>query len=390
MTPVSADSPPVVVDLRNHRDDYEWLANRLDKIHSEIQRKLDTNPEAIDAIEMLILVMPYAMTRKDYLRWEPLLYQSLQHAMTLRDNEFLMQLWANVGETRLQVGHYRTAGEAFGVALNRANRHAGTADILLARIGLLKSTTIFKMEDIDEFVADTLELTHSVSDLSLTARTHYTLAVAYTHRAETRKALGHAQTAYAVWHCLHNTFEKNRAALIAAEACRVVLQFKQAVHYLQAVQGDFEQNYDEALYMYQRGALLLEMAHYDDARHWLEMALENCLKLDRPYMAGAAHHALGLTLIELGCYNEAYRHLRRALVTWQKIENRYQQAELVYALGYWHYRQCELVQAQDLYGDALVLSQSIVASPLLTDLQKRIEEDLEQVANELQEQIKKP
>ena len=99
MIPPADDNHPVVVDLRNHRDDYEWLATHLDQIHNEISQKLDSNLHAIDAIEMLILVMPYAITRKDYLRWEPLLYEGLQHAMTLRDNEFLIQLWANLGES---------------------------------------------------------------------------------------------------------------------------------------------------------------------------------------------------------------------------------------------------------------------------------------------------
>ena len=378
--------PAVVVDVRNHRDDYEWLESHLNNIHNEIQQQLEANPAVGEAIEMLNLVMPYVMTRNDYLRWEPLLYSGLQHAMTLRDNNLLIQLWANLGESHLQIGHYQTAAEAFDVALKRANRSAGTEDILLARIGVLKSTTIFKMEDVEQFISDTLDIAQSIQDMSLTARIHYTLAVAYTNRAETAKALGHAQIAYVCWHRLGNTFEKNRSSLIAAEACRVALCFEQAIHFLNTVDGHFTQNFDEALYTYQRGVILLEMARFDDALYWLEQALDTCLKLDRPYMAGAAQHALGLVLIEMDAFDDAYRHLRRALVTWQKIENRYQQAELLYALGYWHSRQNEPNQAQHLYLDALGLSESIVASPLLTDLRQRIQDDLTELANQRQEQ----
>jgi tetratricopeptide (TPR) repeat protein len=107
-------------------------------------------------------------------------------------------------------------------------------------------------------------------------------------------------------------------------------------------------------------------------------------------MAGAAQHALGLVFIELHLYKDAYRHLRRALVTWQKIENCYQQAELVYALGYWHHCQGQLSQAQALYRDALALSLSIVASPLLTDLKRRLQEDLDQLANDLGDHAANP
>lgn len=373
---------PAVADLRNHRDDYEWLATHLDEIHREIRHKLQSIPVGIDALEMLNLVMPYAMTRQDYLRWEPLLYEGLHHAMNLRDEEFLIRLWANLGESHLQFGHYRTATEAFAVALKRANRHAGAENILLARIGLLRSTTIFKMGDVEQFIADTLQMTQAISDLSLIARMHYSLAVAYTHRAETQKALGHTQIAYVCWHRLGNSFEKNRAILIAAEACRVAFRFDQAMRYQNAIQARFEQDYDEALYIYQRGALLLEMERFEEARAWLEQALERCLKLDRPYMVGAARHALGLVLTRLGLFDQSYQQLRRALVIWQKIENRYQQAELVYALGDWHFRQGQREQARALYLDALELSQSIVESPLLTGLRHRIQEDLEQLDSE--------
>ena len=126
------------LDLQEHLNDYDWLDDHLDQVYIQIARGLNgRSASAVEAIETLNLIMPYALTRADYKRWENVLYDALLCAMDLSNTDFQIQVWSHLGACLFQSGNYQTASDAFSKALARTDRNVTIENRLLARIGIL-------------------------------------------------------------------------------------------------------------------------------------------------------------------------------------------------------------------------------------------------------------
>ncbi|HLV36129.1 MAG TPA: tetratricopeptide repeat protein [Spirillospora sp.] len=370
--PLSRITKYTALDVQEHSDDYAWLAEHIDPIYRQISNDINYDHRAAVTIELLNAIMPYALTRPDYRRWDFLLYDALSHAMILRDEEYQIQIWSHLGSSYLQYGQYRSASDAFGKALTRVADHATPELHLLARIGMLRVEAVSQTRDIQGFIAETLAAAQAIVNYRLLAKLHYTLALVYLHQAETCRALGHGQMALCYWHQLGNDREVERTLLLLAEACRVAMRPEMAARYLEQVTPGAGDTYRQAAHYYQQGAVLLESGHLTEAESMLQRALSLFKSLDFPYYTGASHHTLGLTQTKLGQYAEARRNLRRALIIWQKMDNRFQQANAVYALGFLDERMGNRDSAGQLYKQALALCERIPDSPLLRDLRADI------------------
>jgi tetratricopeptide (TPR) repeat protein len=249
--------------------------------------------------------------------------------------------------------------------------------MLLARIGMLRTSIIYSKHDVDKFIEDSLRLAQTINDPNLIAQLNYTLAVAYAHRAETQKALGHAQLALGYWH--KNRTMKNRVLLIMAEACRSIGLFERAAWYMQHVETIYDRSYEDALQAYARGALLVELEHPQEALQWLDVAQNQFAALDRRYMTGATCQTIALAQIQLEQFDDAHQNIRRALIIWEQIENQYQKAEAVYTLGYLHHARNELDKARSMYDFALGIAQNMTLSPMVSGLIARLQDDLDQL-----------
>jgi tetratricopeptide (TPR) repeat protein len=320
--------------------------------------------------------MPYGLTRHDYTRWQSALYDALLYAMDLRDEEFQIQIWSHLGNYHFQKADYRTASTTFHKALEHCNVDATPEIELLARIGMLRAKTIFATSEIEGFINDTLQAARSIESYHLLGKLYYTLAVAYTHQAETRKALGYGQMALACWYKEHNTAEKERTALALAETSRVAMCFEQARRYLALVPADAENDYLSGIYRYHQGSVLLEQNQIEDALPHVEYALRLFKKLDFPYMTGAAYHLLALVQTKLDDFDIARENLRRAIIIWQRINNVYEQVSGIYALGFLEERANRPAEARSLYIRARELMVKLPDTPLVSELRKEIEAHL--------------
>ncbi len=366
------------LDVQEHMDDYMWLDEHLDDMFEQIRAGLQNDPLPADTIQLLNTIMPYALTRTDYRRWDPLLYDAVLQVINLRDTENHILIWSHLGSSYLQNGRYRSASEAFDNALRRADYAQTPETRLLARIGMLRAQTIFQTSDIDLFISQTLDETRDMVNYRLLGRLHFVLALAYTHQGRTPQALGHGQIALCYWDQLHNMDEVERCALLLAETCRVAQCYSQAERYLQLVEPTTGDAYKLAIYHYQQGALLLEQNQLDDAKVRFQQAVTAYRHLnDFPYFTAASQHALGLVETKLQLYDSARRNLRRALILWQEMDNRFQQVNAVYALGFLEEKAGQFTKAQHLYQQALAVCATLPVSPMLDELRRELEEHLQ-------------
>ncbi|MBZ0303981.1 MAG: hypothetical protein K8J31_29855, partial [Anaerolineae bacterium] len=314
-----------VYEIQEHIDDHTWLDARINCLHEHIETGIRSNTTAVESIQLLNTIMPYALTRTDYRRWEPLLLDALLHAMDLKDEESQIQIWAHLGSSYLQSGRVRTAAEAFRKSLARITQDATPETKLLARIGMLRAQAVTQASDIQQFIEETLTEARCVVNYHLRGRLHFAVGMIYTHMGQTQQALGHAQIALACWHQLHNSKEFERSALLLTEACRIAMCYQQAARYQELVHPGTEDLYKQAVYHYQRGAILLEQDQLRAAGSEFQRALANYQMLDFPYLTGATYHALGLVQTKLNDFKGARDSLRYALTIWQEMENQFQQ-----------------------------------------------------------------
>lgn len=368
------------IDLEEHINDYDWLDEHIHVIYRQIQEGLCYDFSAQEAIRQLNLIMPYALTRHDYARWKDPLYDAMLHALELKDEEFQIQVWSHLGNYHLQKADYHTAANTFRKALEHPDIEATPEIELLARIGMLRTKTIYQTEDVNQFIQDTLEAARSVKSYPLLGKLYYTLAIAYAHQAETRKALGYGQMALACWYQANNTAEKERVALALAEICRVAMCFDQAARYLALVPANADNVYISAVQHYHQASVLLEKNQLQEALEHIERALRMFKTLDFPYMAGAAYHTLALVQTKLDEFDMARDNLRRAIITWQRIDNAYEQVNGIYALGFLEERAGNNDEARSLYKRALELLQELPKTPLVDELRNELEEHLNKVA----------
>lgn len=365
-----------LLDLQEHLNDYDWLDEHHNSLHRQIIKDLEYPSSAQQAIDCLNLIMPYALTRHDYGRWLNPLYDALLHGMELKDDEIQIQIWAHLGNCLFQRANYRSASANFRKALERCDLDATPETLLLARIGMLRTKTIFESRDIDRFIDEALDAAQAIANYHLLGKLHYTLAVSYGHQGETEKGLGHGQVALACWYQEKNTVEIERTALALAEICRVAKCFAQAGRYFDLVHPGSEDIYITGISHYHRGSVLLETDQFAEAQNALEQALQHFIKLDFPYMTAATHHTLALVQTKRDTFDDARANLRRALILWQEVDNMFQQVNCVYALGFLERRASNPHEARRLYQRALQLAEGLPKTQTLLELVQELETEL--------------
>ena len=368
------------LDIEEHINDYDWLDEHIDAILRQISDGLEYMSSAQEAIRQLNLIMPYALTRHDYTRWHDPLYAALLHSMELKDEEFQIQIWSHLGNYHFQKANYHAASITFRKALEHPDIDATPEMELLARIGMLRTKTIFETMDVNQFIKHTLKAARSVKSYPLLGKLYYTLAIAYTHQAETRKALGYGQMALACWYQADNATEKERVALALAEISRVAMCFEQAARYLALVPANADNVYISAIYHYHQGSVLLEKNQLQEALPHIERALRMFKTLDFPYMTGAAYHSLALVQTKLDEFDMARENLRRAIIIWQRIDNAYEQVSGIYALGFLEERAGNSDEARSLYIRACELLDKLTQTLLVNELRKELEDHLSTLA----------
>lgn len=266
------------------------------------------------------------------------MFDALLNAQEVQDNELQMHIWAQMGESYYIEGKHQEALSSFETALQRA-RDGRTAEMMLsAYIGIIKLQSLRLDASFDaEFVKEVLALARQVEDMTLRARLHYTLAAAYAHREEIPAALEHAQMSYARWYMLKNSLEMARTAFILADIYRTVRGPQKAKDFLEIAsllftQVDYNPSY--CLLAYEEGLLYLEHLKYEAALQWLNIALEEALRIEHVHYIAMSYHSIAIAQIALQQYREAQANLKRALSRWEQLENPLYLANGYHALGY--------------------------------------------------------
>ncbi len=370
----------LINEIRHHADDCEWVAQNIDMLFEVFARAIYFQQIAVTAIEFLNKAFPCIIVRDDYRRWEPILFEALTHAQNLKDSEFQMQLWAELGQNYLQFGMRREAYEAFSMTSEHGEDSKSPEMALLGKLGQLKTHAFFDRGYFNDLVKDVLKLARQIDEPSVYGRAHSTLALAYALRGETEKGLGHGLTAYAWWHHLHNPAECADVALTMAETCRWASRIEQADRFLNLAEEllrNTNHSHKLAVLAYNKGIwYLAQKKNFEDAENWLQIALNNFNRLDFPYLTNAAYHAIALAQIRLGKYKEASDNLRIALVKWRQLRNQYEVANASHALGFLYFHQQNHEKARRWYDRAIKLCEKIPDSPLSQALVRNVGEDL--------------
>jgi tetratricopeptide (TPR) repeat protein len=368
-------------DLRQHQNDYTWLAYHFDDLIEAITYGAQIPHLVVEAVEALDCLSQYALTRSDYTRLKPILFDALMHLQELGDHTLQSQIWAQIGDNLLLYGLQESARGAFANAAFHDDSPTSPDVRLRVHIGLIKTQALQYRVDA-EFVHNTLEIARHVHNPSLIPVLYHTLCMAYLYVGETELALGYGQTAYAWWHQHHNHTEKVNAAFALAEACRKAGLLAQARRFLQLAARQLEQTHhqqESALYAYQTGVTYLHGDEYHTAEAWLRVALGRYEKLDYPAFTSAAHHALGLALMHQGYFDQAQAHYRSALGGWQKLGNGLEKANLFHAFGYMRFLEKDYRRALGWFRHALQHCNRVPPSRAQQQLKAIIEASIEDV-----------
>jgi hypothetical protein len=361
--------------------DCQWVSDKIDHLHEVIGRAISYEQVAVSTIELLNAIFPCIIVRDDYHRWNQILSDALVHAQNLKDNEFQMQLWTDLGQNYLQLGLGKEAYEAFTMASERGEDFKAPEMALRGKIGQLLTQAIFQKGHYKDLIPEILTLAKQVDQPELYALTHYTLARGYILRHETQAAFEHAQIAYIWWHKVKDYAQKADTAMLMAQACRLESQIEQAMRYLKLGE-DLIQSPDHqhqlALSDYETGTVELEeRQNPGEAEKWYLAVLERLNKLDYPYLTAVTHHALGITQTKLGKFSEARSHLKTANCAWKNLNSGLEQASVCYAIGFLAFKQHKIGSALWWYNQSLKMLEQIADSPSRKQLEERLQEDIE-------------
>lgn len=372
-------------EFQRRSEDCIWVSSHIDQLFGAIARAIHFPQLAVSATEFLNDLFPCLIVRDDYRRWEAILVEALMHAQNLKDDEFQMRIWAELGQNYLQFGLRNKAYEAFTTASERGEDAHSPLIALIGKIGQLKTHAFFDRGYFNDLVGEILDLAREIDEPAVYGTAHSALALAYMLRAETKRALGHGQTAFAWWRNVGNTLQMGDVALILAEACRLAARMEQADRYLRLAENylvEIDNMRKSATYAYNKGVWYFSsQQNFHEAEHSLETALSIFEQADFPYQANAARHALALAQIKLGKYTDARCHLGKALMQWRHLRNRYEQANAAHALGFLYFCQGDEEQARRWYRRALNLCEKVPDSPMLENLQRLIHEDAAKLKN---------
>ncbi len=360
--------------------DSRWVERNHDLLFEAITHGLNFEWYAQDAIEALNIIFDCIILRDDYRRWRPLLFEALKHADFLHDDEARMQIYQQLGHNYLKYGLREAATAAFEQSLAQAENTHAPEMVLRARLGLLREEGIYSRADFTQVAAELRALCRQVDDRELVAQTHSTLALAYCFRHEIPQALGHGQTAYAMWHQLKDNAHKAAVAFTLAEAYRFAGLFHWSQHYSNLGQQHLPgNNYERhtAVFAYQTGLLyLIDKRDYNTAEEWLQLALTKLAVLDYPYLTAAAHHSLGIAQTQAGKLDEAGLNLKTALCQWRHLQNKFEMGNVAHAIGFLAHRKQNGRQARRWYLRARTLLFTQPDSPARQKILADLEEDL--------------
>src|SRR5690606_11313698 len=112
--------------------------------------------------------------------------------------------------------------------------------MLAAYIGLIRMQSISVGNEYDpDLINQALTLSHEISDLSLKAALHQSLALAYTYAGEKVAAIEHGQIAYIYWHHLNNELETAKTLYVLSAAYRFMWKLARAEALLQIASEQF-------------------------------------------------------------------------------------------------------------------------------------------------------
>lgn len=382
-----AEIEDLALEYARHAGDCRWVSEHIDRLYDVIARAISYRQIAVSGIELLNAIFSCIIARDDYRRWRQILVDALLHAQNLRDNEFQMQLWAELGQNNLQFGLRKEAYEAFTMTSERGEDYDAPEMELLGKIGQVRTQAIYQKGHYKDLVPEILALAKQIDKPFFHAMTHSALSLGYTLRHETLQALEHGQIAYIWWYKLNNYDQKADTAFLMAQACRLASRIEQSNRYIRLAEKQI-QNPDHvrklAVSDYTRGSVELE-GHKNpaEAEKWFLSALERFSRLDYPYLTAATHHALGVTQTKLGKFADARSNLKAALSTWSDLNNKFEQASVIYAIGFLRFRQQKTGSALRWYNRCLKMLEGIADSPSRQQLETRLHEDVNEARDKL-------
>jgi tetratricopeptide (TPR) repeat protein len=367
--------------LKGYQAAPKWLATREDALHEAIQYSLNMPQFFHCGVDLLLQAFPYfGLVLSHTARWSPLLMDALVGALDLRDNAMIVRILTQMGDDYMAHSKPSAARDAFTQALERTQMEQTDEHLLAAYIGLIRLQALNPDDTFHPLLVEhTLALARQVGIPEFTASAYQAVALAYTHRKETRPALGYGQMAYVAWHHLGNELEMARTAFTLASACRAAERHDQAGRYLEFAEAQFLQTEYAQQYgvlAYEIGASYFERNKYEIACQWLSKAAEEFREYNRPYYIAASHHALGLAYRKLHNYAKAKFHLTTALEMWQRIGNRYEEANAYFGLGYAELSQGNKAEARSLFQQALDVCYQIPAMNSRQELERDILEGM--------------
>lgn len=376
------DEPDWMGDLRRNANNFSWLAQHYEALYGRIKHGLLRPNLVVDVVEALNLIFPYVTTRDDYQRWEPLLFDALFESQTLKDDRFQMQVWLDLGRNYLLCAKHQKAIGAFENALGRGSTVESPELKLLVQINLFMTNALNHRGQYDQHAREILTLGKIVNDSALLAMMYYALAFGYMLHHEIEKALGHGQTAYAIWHMAGSSVYRFKAAMLLADVCRTGSYFEQARRFLDAAGVEAlgqEHSHERALYAYHQGSVHLECQKPREAERWYETALARLLDLDYPYLTSVTHQALAIAQIKLARYDEAVANLRAALGAWRRMDNFFEAVRIYQSLGFGAESRGQMRRALYWYLIALERGRAFPDSPAVVELRTDVQQAIDRI-----------
>lgn len=333
--------------LLAHDGDVSVLADYEADLLAAISVSVRRDSEFHCAAELLLRTFPYfALVRVGNTQaWSRLLSDALVELLMLRDNELLAQVLRWIGEQDIAQGKRVGAQRAFESMLARAQDGDTDEMIVAAYIGLSKLQWFEVNAEMTTHLAEqALAAAKGVTDTALKGDLHDALARAYISVADTKRAIGHAQTAILYWMPQDDPAELGRVAFTLAIAYRnAALKHNAPAGLMQAdfflefagerVAGS-EYAWQYALLAYERGSLCHQRGDYEAAVQWYGNAFDEARQLNRLPIMAISQHGLGLALTELGNFEEARARLKAAFAHWQELGKHFEQASVMQALGH--------------------------------------------------------
>lgn len=371
-------------EMENHTDDPRWLDDNEDKLFQDISAGLYTPCVFHDTIKLLNQVYPYyALVRFRAKRWSPLLINGLMQAMDLRDNEMLIQIYTQLGESQLITGKSQGAHDSFQTALDRAQEGESQAAMLAVYIGLIRVQALNLDDAYSETLVDNaLQLNPEVDDLALTSALYQAICLASLTWKQPVEAFEFGQSAFVGWYALGKEIELGKSAALIAEVFRFTQNFRQAESWLDlAADYFFRTGYkrQDALISYQRGALLVDQGELDAGEQWLQQSLEEASAAGWDHYIALASHSLGILQGKQKKFTNSEANLKNALKFWEKMGDIYEMTAIHHAMGWLENKRGNSDAARKWFHEGLQLAERIPHQKQREYMQKLISETIDEI-----------